>query len=261
MAGNPPHFLQRRQFLVAGAGLALGLAGAAASSGATTPARSGIEAIGFDMFTIFDPRGVDADAEVHFPGKGSQIATAWRARIFDYCWLRTLTGTYADFQQVLTDALDVTLAAQKLDATAAARQDLVASFSRLKPYPDSVAALTALHGAGLRMAPLAQLTEPMLRALCDGAGIGRLFEHYLSTDRVQAYKPDPRAYAMAEQAFGLPRDKVAFAAFGGWDAAGAKAFGLKTYWVNRFGVPAERLGVWPDGTGATLTEFQGFVLG
>jgi len=34
-------------------------------------------------------------------------------------------------------------------------------------------------------------------------------------------KPDARAYQMAETAFKLPRERILFAAFGGWDAAGA----------------------------------------
>ena len=41
---------------------------------------------------------------------------------------------------------------------------------------------------------------------------------------------------------GLKKNDVAFAAFGGWDAYGAKSFGYPTYWVNRFNLPAEKLG-------------------
>jgi 2-haloacid dehalogenase len=37
-----------------------------------------------------------------------------------------------------------------------------------------------------------------------------------------------------------------FAAFGGWDASGAKSFGYPTVWVNRFGQPVEELGIQPD---------------
>jgi 2-haloacid dehalogenase len=46
-----------------------------------------------------------------------------------------------------------------------------------------------------------------------------------STDMVRAYKPDPRAYRMAIDGLKLQREEIAFAAFGGWDAAGAKVFG------------------------------------
>jgi 2-haloacid dehalogenase len=63
---------------------------------------------------------------------------------------------------------------------------------------------------------------------------------------------------MGVDAFGLRRDEIVFAAFAGWDAAGAKWFGYPTVWINRLGVPAEELGGVPDATGrdlATLTTF------
>lgn len=126
----------RRDVLIAASGLALGLAEAVSGRCAAAPAHGKVKAIGFDMFTIFDPRSVDAAAETLFPGKGAPFANAWRARIFDYCWLRTLNKNYADFEQVLKDALEVSLRAQKLEATPEARAGLIESFSKLKPYPE-----------------------------------------------------------------------------------------------------------------------------
>jgi 2-haloacid dehalogenase len=82
----------------------------------------------------------------------------------------------------------------------------------------------------------------------------------LSTDLVRAYKPDPRAYALAETALRIPRERIVFAAFGGWDAAGGKAFGLDTFWVNRLGAPVERLGIRPDAVGGTLTELVRYAM-
>jgi FMN phosphatase YigB (HAD superfamily) len=60
-----------------------------------------------------------------------------------------------------------------------------------------------------------------------------VFDPHLSTDRVRVFKPDPRAYEMALAASGATRDEIVFADFSGWDAAGAKAFGYPTFWVNR----------------------------
>lgn len=253
----PP--LARRELLLGGAGLAAGLVGAATTSRVAAGPRA-IKAIGFDMFTIFDPRSIDVAAEAAFPGRGTQFATAWRARIFDYCWLRTLTRNYADFEQVTSEALEVTVQVMKVDCPPETRDALLGTFFNFKPYADSVAALTAMHDAGIRLAPLAVMTERMLRKLCEGAGIGGLFEHYLSTDRVRAFKPDPLAYAMAGDAFKLPVEEIAFSAFGYWDAVGAKTFGLRTFWVNRLGVPADHLGAAPDAIGHTLVDLQKFVM-
>jgi 2-haloacid dehalogenase len=86
-----------------------------------------------------------------------------------------------------------------------------------------------------------------------------VFEHALSTDSIRVYKPDPRAYQMAVDAFGLGREEIGFAAFAGWDVAGAKWFGYPTFWVNRLNAPVEELGVAPDATGATLTDLVAFL--
>jgi 2-haloacid dehalogenase len=107
---------------------------------------------------------------------------------------------------------------------------------------------------------LSNFTPRMLEAGVKNGGLEGLFEDLLSTDRVQAYKPDPRAYQMGVEAFGLQKSEIAFAAFGGWDAAGAKAFGYPTFWNNRLGQPAEELGVTADATGATLNELAAFLL-
>jgi 2-haloacid dehalogenase len=64
---------------------------------------------------------------------------------------------------------------------------------------------------------------------------------------------------MAIDAFQLRREEILFAAFAGWDVAGAKWFGYPTFWVNRLNLPAEELGVTPDATGRDLTDLVGFV--
>src|SRR3979490_1210718 len=89
--------VNRREF----AGLAA--AGAAATvisaPGGQAPAasRTRIKAIAFDGFPIIDPRPVFAMAEEIFPGRGVELGNAWRTRQFEYTWLRSLAGNYADF--------------------------------------------------------------------------------------------------------------------------------------------------------------------
>jgi len=85
----------------------------------TQTAKGNIKVIGFDVVTIFNPFSVDAVIEENFPGKGAQLASAWRTRIFESCWQRALNRTYVDFWQVLDDALTFAFKAElKLDARA-----------------------------------------------------------------------------------------------------------------------------------------------
>jgi 2-haloacid dehalogenase len=244
----------RRTVLTAMAGAAM------IGSSARAASTAGIRAVGFDIFTIFDTRSLDDAAEAQFPGKGRDVAAIWKVKLFDYFFLRTLNRRYVDCRQLGADALRFACTSKGLTADPKAIEAVVDVFFHLKILPDSAEALTRMREAGLRLAYVSNLTDAMLKSSGEAAGIAQLFELRLSTDQVQAYKPDPRAYAMAERAFGLERRQVLFAATGGWDYAGAKSFGLETFWVNRTGALRENLGVEPDGEGRTLTDLASYAI-
>jgi 2-haloacid dehalogenase len=251
-------FVTRREFVT------LATAGAAA---ATAPATRGlaasgatIRAIAFDGFPIIDPRPVFARTVEMFPDKGQELSNAWRIRQFEYTWLRTLGGHYADFWQVTEESLVFAAKSLKIDLSAGQRDQLMQSYLGLKAWPDVAPALRQLKAAGIRMAFLSNFTNTMLDAAVRNSGLEGVFEGHLSTDKVRAFKPDPRAYQMGVDAFGLRKEEIAFAAFAGWDAVGAKWFGYPTFWVNRMNVPVEELGIAPDGIGLGLGDLVKFVL-
>jgi 2-haloacid dehalogenase len=247
--------IHRRKFV------ALATAALAAPAVRSLAAERPIKAIAFDGFPIIDPRPVFARAEELFPGKGRSLSDAWRTRLFEYTWLRTLGGRYVDFWQVTEQSLIFAAKASSIDLSAGQREVLMQTWLALKAWPDVAPALKELKAAGIRMAFLANLTEAMLDAAMKNSGLEGLFEPHLSTDRVKAFKPDPRAYQMGPDAFKLAKEEIVFAAFAGWDAAGAKWFGYPTFWVNRMNAPVEELGVTPDGVGAGLGDLVKFVLG
>ncbi|MBR1207641.1 MULTISPECIES: haloacid dehalogenase type II [unclassified Bradyrhizobium] len=226
---------------------------------ARTAGRSSFKAIAFDGFPIIDPRPIFARAEEMFPGKGAELNASWRLRQFEYGWLRTLGGRYADFWHVTEDALVFAAKATKIELRSEQRERLMQTYLELKAWPDVEPALRQLRDAGLRMAFLSNLTAPMLDAVIGNSGLEGLLEAHLSTDRVQAFKPDTRAYQMGVDAFGLRKEEIVFAAFAGWDVAGAKWFGYPTFWVNRTNAVVEELGVTPDGMGPGLNELVAFV--
>jgi 2-haloacid dehalogenase len=78
----------------------------------------------------------------------------------------------------------------------------------------------------------------------------------LSVHPARRFKPDPSVYRIAEEALGVPRPVVGFVSSSGWDAAGAKSFGFRAFWVNRSGAPVERLGVRPDAVVKSLDGLE-----
>lgn len=250
--------LKRRDFIkVSGAGALAGLVNFETGT-QPHPGRK-IKAIAFDAFPIFDPRSIFALTEELFPGKGTELNNRWRMRQFEYTWLRSLSNNYEDFWKVTESALTFAARALKLELTAEKRDRLMESYLKIQAYQDVLPALKTLKERGVKLGFLSNFTSSMLAAGIKNSGLESYFEQVLSTDRVKTYKPSPRAYQMGIDAFCLKKEEIVFAAFAGWDAAGAKWFGYDVFWVNRFNAPREELGVQSDGEGTSLNELVDFV--
>jgi 2-haloacid dehalogenase len=253
--------MNRREFMAL---TAAGLASCALGPQSGDPGRdqapkTKIKAIAFDAFPIFDPRPVFALAEELFPRNGIALSDEWRTRQFEYTWLRVVAQRYADFWQVTEDALVFSANKLKLDLSAEKHEKLMRGYLNLKAWPDVPPALSALKKSGLRLSFLSNFTPHMLQANIKSAGLTGIFESVISTDQAGTFKPDPRAYQLGIESLGLQRDQILFAAFAGWDAAGAKSFGYPTFWVNRLKLPPEELGAFPDGSGGSLLDLVQFL--
>lgn len=237
------------------------LASGLASSTQASPPRSGhgIKALAFDAFPVFDPRPLFRRAAMAVDERGEELVQAWQSRLFQYQWLHALAGRYVDFEQAAAEALTFAARSTRLDLPSSTRAELIDGLLQLKAWPDVPQALASLRAAGLRLAFVSNATTRMLEAGIASSGLDGLFEHVLSTDRIRTYKPDPRAYGMAVDAFGLPAHEILFVAFAGWDVAGAKWFGYPTYQVNRLDQPAEALGVEADGEGRSMADLLAYV--
>jgi 2-haloacid dehalogenase len=243
--------MSRRRFLgLAASSLVAPACGFALAATNPKSAGSRISAVAFDLFTLFDPRGIDRRVQSVL-GQHDGLATTWKSRLFEYAWIRAVAGQYADFSQLVLDSLSYASQAHQIELTRAQMQKLAAGFWELEAWPDTEETLHELRREGLKLAPLANYAPQMIDDLLAHNGLGSAFDARISTHSAGTYKPDPRAYALAETTFALPRQAIAFAAFGGWDAAGARWFGYPTFWVNRLAQPMERL-VTADASGPDL---------
>lgn len=250
--------ISRRETLtmIAGASVYLGLPGVLRSQAATAKP---IKAVAFDGFPIFDPRPVLGQAKKLYGDQGGAFTIAFRTKLFEYQWLRALGEQYKNFFSVIDDAHIA--AARKVggEATAANRDAMREAFLGLRAWPDVEPTLRQLRGAGIGIAFLSNMTQDMLTKGLENSSLTDMFDHVLSTDTVRTFKPDPKAYQLGVDAFGLPKEQIAFAAFAGWDAAGASWFGYPTVWINRLGFPADELGVKPDAEGRSLETLTTFI--
>ncbi|MBF9060005.1 haloacid dehalogenase type II [Rhodobacterales bacterium HKCCSP123] len=213
----------------------------------------------FDAYgTLFDVSAA-ARALAHEPGRESlaavwqQVAADWRLKQLEYSWLRAVTGDYCDFWQLTRDGLDWALERAGLQDDAALREGLLGLYWRLAAYPEVPGMLARLKAGGLACAILSNGSPRMLEGAVDSAGIGAHLDAVLSVEAVGNFKPDWRVYDLVGARFGGTPGEVLFVSSNGWDACAGAAYGFRTLWVNRTGLPLDRLPGRPDEIAADLT--------
>jgi 2-haloacid dehalogenase len=193
----------------------------------------------FDAYgTLFDVHSAVARFRSEIGEHATSISEMWRVKQLEYSWTRTLMGEYRDFRALTAESLDY--AAARFGGISEGLSDkLVSAYEQLDPYPDAVSVLRALKDKGVSTAILSNGTPDMLDSGVQNGGLAGLVDRILSVDEVRHFKTAPEAYALVDQAFGVPRSTVSFQSSNRWDIAGASKFGFRTVWINRAGHPDE----------------------
>ncbi len=227
-------------------------------------------AVLFDAYgTLFDVYSVGLLAEQLFPGQGQQLAVLWRDKQIEYTRLVTTSNDGAHYRPFWELTRAALVYAIKIIA-AHARQDrasgtfdskidaLMNQYRHLSAFPENKDVLRALKAKGVATGILSNGDPDMLAVAVKSAGLDGLLDHVISVHAVRKYKTHPQAYALGEQACGLPAAKILFVSSNAWDALGATWHGYRTLWVNRYQLPWEELGTAPTRTGDSLRDVLSF---
>lgn len=220
----------------------------------------------FDAYgTLFDVYSVALLAEQLFPGQGQAISVLWRDKQIEYTRLVTTSNDGAHYQPFwnLTRAALVfslkrlvapTLATGQAADLAAPVERLMNQYRCLSAFPENTEVLRELKARGIVTGILSNGDPTMLALAIKSAGLDGLLDHVVSVDAVRKYKTAPQAYALGEQATGLPARRIVFVSCNAWDALAATWYGYQTLWVNRYQMPFEELGTQPTHTGTSLRD-------
>lgn len=206
----------------------------------------GIKACVFDAYgTLFDLGDVSARFRAELGPDAEAFAALWRRKQLEYTWLRSAMGRHADFWHVTGEALDHAFEAFGRD-DAGLRTRLMEWWLTPKAYPEAPEVLASLRASGLSTAILSNGSPSMLTSGVAASGLGHVLNVVLSVEMAGIFKPHPTVYRLAARHFNLEPSEICFVSGNGWDAAGAAAFGFRVAWVNRAGLPRERLPAGPD---------------
>ena len=184
----------------------------------------------------------------------SGLVARWRTHQLEISWLVTLMDRYADFGAVCADALELAVAQEGVELSEGDRRALLRRLEVLAAYPDAAPALRRLRQAGFELAVLSNGSPQMLGSLLRSAGIEDCFAAVISVDEVRAFKPAPVVYRHAAARLGRSLDEIWMVSGNAFDAAGAKAAGMKVAKIERAPTFSYPFADPPDLTVRTLEE-------
>jgi 2-haloacid dehalogenase len=193
----------------------------------------------FDAYgTLFDVHAAIGRHRAAAGPDADRFSEAWRGKQLEYTWTHTLAGRYVDFWTLTERALDYCFA-RFPSVDRALKPQLLDAYLSLGAFADARAILHDLKRAGQNTAILSNGAPAMLAAAVRAADMVGELDAVLSVDTIRMFKPRPEVYALVTGHFKVvPRD-VVFVSSNRWDVMGAQAFGFRTAWVNRAGMPEE----------------------
>ncbi len=193
----------------------------------------------FDAYgTLFDVHAAIARHRDAAGPDAERFSELWRLKQLEYSWTLTLSGQYADFWTLTQRALDYAFA-RVPSVDRALRPRLLEAYQKLDAYPDARDAVAALKARGLSTAILSNGAPAMLKTAVEASDMAPILDAVLSVDAVRMYKPRREVYALVTDRFALSPREIVFVSSNRWDVMGAAAFGFRTLWVNRTGMPDE----------------------
>ena len=200
----------------------------------------------FDAYgTLFNINSIDNLLSDFFGDRSIVVAQTWRQSQLSYTWLNTLMQRYDNFATITKQSLLYALAVHQVSFEDSQIDLLLEKYGQLQVYPEVPAELSKLanhHRLGI-------LSNAQLDWLLSGTNhndIQNAFEHILSADSIQKYKPTPSVYQIAVSAFQVLPEHIYFISSNNWDVSGAASFGLNAIWLNRnMNQPFNNMGVNP----------------
>jgi 2-haloacid dehalogenase len=140
-------------------------------------------------------------------------------------------GPYRAYRDVLGGVLEAMVGHFGAEASPEERATFGGSVADWPAFPDSAAALAALHER-FKLGVITNCDDDLFAA--SQAKLGVEFDWVVSAQQAKRYKPNPRGFELMFERVGLPPSRILHVAQSLFhDHVPAKRLGLSTVWVNR----------------------------
>jgi 2-haloacid dehalogenase len=140
-------------------------------------------------------------------------------------------GPYRRYRDVLGEVLAAMVGHFGAEAGADERAAFGGSVVDWPAFPDSAAALAALHER-FKLGVITNCDDDLFAASQQKLGVE--FDYLVTAQQARRYKPNPRGFELMFERVGLPPARILHVAQSLFhDHVPAKALGLSTVWVNR----------------------------
>lgn len=191
----------------------------------------------------------------HVLGGRDDLVPLWFTTMLQYSLVHTVTGEYRDFADIGVGALMMIGERQGIDVDrSSAEAAILEPIVQLPAHPDVDPALREFAADGFTLVALTNSSTRGVMAQLSNAGIIDWFHHVISTEEVQAFKPDPRPYRHALDVVGTQPGGAVMVAAHPWDLIGADHVGMRTAFIERPGAKLYPHAERPDWVVADLSE-------
>jgi 2-haloacid dehalogenase len=165
-----------------------------------------------------------------------RILREWFGQLVMYSMAITLAGNYVTFPVLAQAVLRMLGDIYQVDVTDGDLDRLKTALLTMPAHPDAADGLAALRDKGFRLVTLSNSPpNPDGPTALQHSGLAGFFEHQLSVDARNAFKPSPHVYRYACETLGVaPADCLMVSAHV-WDTIGAQRVGFGGALITRRG--------------------------
>jgi 2-haloacid dehalogenase len=215
--------------------------------------------ITFDCYgTLIDwETGILSALRPMLTSHGSELGDAETLRLYGELEAEAEAGEFRPYRQVLRSVVQGFADRLGFQASVAEQNSLPDSLANWRPFPDTVAALQQLQ-TRFKLGIISNVDDDLFATTA--RQLQTKFDFVVTAGQAQAYKPSHKIFQLAQQRIGLPVSQWLHAGQSIYhDVVPAKAFGLRTVWVNRTSArpgagAAKEASATPDAEVATLQE-------